>query len=192
MPDQMNDPALRLNAALDAMRVSPVIERDAATHIAARAVLANAPKVRARAWSVGVAAAIVVVAIGATALATSRQTAAPAAPAMSAALSESAVQPTVALPVSNIGARPIVFELDAPNARSVQVLGDFNQWSRRGNAMQRGTDGRWRTTALLTPGRYIYAYLVDGQRFRSDPTRDAVEDHDFGVTGSELVVGDPP
>jgi Glycogen recognition site of AMP-activated protein kinase len=192
MPDEMNDPELRLNAALDAMRMSPVIERDAATRIAARAVLANAPALRARAWSVGVAAAAVVVAISATALTISRQTAAPDVPVLSASLGESAAQPTVTVAVSNVSARPIVFELDAPNARSVQVLGDFNQWSRRGNAMQRGTDGRWRTTALLTPGRYIYAYLVDGQRFRSDPTRDAVEDHDFGVTGSELVVGDPP
>ena len=58
--------------------------------------------------------------------------------------------------------------------------------------MQRGTDGHWRMTTLLPPGRYVYAFLVDGQRFRRDPLRDAVEDRDFGVTGSELVVGEAP
>ena len=58
--------------------------------------------------------------------------------------------------------------------------------------MQRGADGRWRMTTLLPPGRYVYAFLVDGQRFRRDPLRDAVEDRDFGVNGSELVVGEAP
>jgi hypothetical protein len=38
----------------------------------------------------------------------------------------------------------------------------------------------------------VYAYLVDGRRFRRDPVRDAVEDRDFGVPGSELVVGEAP
>jgi 1,4-alpha-glucan branching enzyme len=96
------------------------------------------------------------------------------------------------LPVVATSARPIVFELDAAQARSVQVLGDFNGWSRESARMQRGADGRWRLTTLLPPGRYVYAYLVDGTRFVSDPARDAVEDRDFGVTGSELVVGEAP
>jgi 1,4-alpha-glucan branching enzyme len=85
-----------------------------------------------------------------------------------------------------------VFELDVAGARTVQVLGDFNGWSRESSRMQRSADGRWRLTTLLPPGRYVYAYLVDGARFVRDPARDAVEDRDFGVTGSELVVSEAP
>ena len=85
-----------------------------------------------------------------------------------------------------------MFELDAPGARTVQVIGDFNDWSRTGSSMLRGSDGRWRVTTLLPPGRYVYAFLIDGQRFQRDPQRDPIEDRDFGVTGSELVVGEAP
>jgi 1,4-alpha-glucan branching enzyme len=94
--------------------------------------------------------------------------------------------------VAVTGARPIIFELDAPTAGSVQVLGDFNGWSRDADRMQRNADGRWRLTTMLPPGRYVYAYLIDGRQFVRDPMREPVEDRDFGVTGSELVIGEAP
>jgi len=183
----------RLTAALDVMQRAPQIPGDAIARTAARAVLANAPARRATRWSLRAAALVGIVALGATAVNTSnRFTARPAPQVATTVSAPSAVMPSTITPVMATVARPIVFEFDAPAARSVQVLGDFNDWSRTSGSMQRGADGRWRITALVRPGRYIYAYLVDGERFLQDPVRDAVEDRDFGVTGSELVVGEAP
>jgi hypothetical protein len=194
MPDMHHDGTDdRLATALDAMRTgAPEIPRDAVALVAARAVLANAPAARATRWTLRAAAAALVLALGA--LLMPRTIAAPvdvASDAVETNLPSADATPAL-LPVVATSARPIVFELDAAQARSVQVLGDFNGWSRESARMQRGADGRWRLTTLLPPGRYVYAYLVDGTRFVSDPARDAVEDRDFGVTGSELVVGEAP
>ncbi len=191
MPDEMISLDTRVDAALRAMAEPPFIAPEIAARVAARAVLANAPGARATDRTMRIAALLAVVALGAAALSMSRVLERPSDVAEQPAELATAA-PTHATPVMATSARPIMFELDAPAAHSVQVLGDFNQWSRNAIAMERGADGRWRITTMLPPGRYIYAFLVDGQRFRRDPVRDAVEDRDFGVTGSELVVGEAP
>lgn len=183
----------RIDTALAAMREPAVIERQRIERIAAHAVLASAPASRAGAWTLRAAAAIAIVTFGVAALTSARQAATADRTELAvASVNDTQDAATSLTPVLATAARPIVFELDAPNARSVQVLGDFNQWSRDTNVMRRGNDGRWRTTTLLPPGRYVYAFLVDGTRFQRDPMRDAIEDRDFGVTGSELVVGEAP
>jgi len=183
----------RIDAALTAMRAPPTVERGVAARLAAQAVLANVPSRRANAWWMRAAAAVAVVTLGAIVIGTRplpRSGPVAAAPATLRSAPSVASTPLVA--VSGSAARPIMFELDAPGARSVQVIGDFNDWSRNASSMQRGSDGRWRVTTLLPPGRYVYAFLIDGQRFQRDPLRDPIEDRDFGVTGSELVVGEAP
>ena len=191
MSDDMPTLDTRVDRAIHAMREPTSIRSETSAQVAARAVLANAPSARARTWSLRAAAAITIVATGTAALTSARLIARPGEVASLTAI-ESSAQGATFTTVSATSARPIVFELDAPTARSVQVLGDFNQWSRRTTSMQRGADGRWRMTTLLPPGRYVYAFLVDGRTFRRDPQRDAIEDRDFGVTGSELVVGEAP
>ena len=194
--DTMLSSEQRLDAALSAMREPPAVDRQRIDRVAARAVLANAPATRATTWTLRAAAAISIVAFGAAALTSARQAATTDGELLTVSTdSQSFDAPTPLTPLTPVlatAARPIVFELDAPDARSVQVLGDFNQWSRDTNVMRRGNDGRWRMTTMLPPGRYIYAFLVDGARFQRDPMRDAIEDRDFGVTGSELVVGEAP
>ena len=196
MPDEMPTLDTRVAGALAAMRQPPAVPRDAATQFAARAVLANAPLARARSWSWRAAAAIAIVATGTTIFTSarllSRSDAGDAATVAVPSTDADAAFGALAVPVLSTAARPIVFELDAPSAHSVQVLGDFNRWSRGATSMQRGSDGHWRMTTMLPPGRYVYAFLVDGRTFRRDPLRDAIEDRDFGVTGSELVVGEAP
>lgn len=193
MPDIISNTDSRLDAALAAMRQDQPVDSDVVARVAARAVLANAPVIPAPTWWMRVAAAVTIVALGTLVLSTNRvRTEAIAAVIRADAAPTTAENRANLTPVLAASARAIVFELDAPGAHSVQVLGDFNQWSRDINMMQRGADGRWRVTTLLPPGRYVYAYLVDGARFQRDPLRDAVEDRDFGVTGSELVVGEAP
>jgi Glycogen recognition site of AMP-activated protein kinase len=193
MSNDLTTPDARLDAALAAMRQPAGTEPDAIARVAARAVLANAPAARATTWTMRAAAAIAFVALGGATVNALRDGALPATPAIAMAPAPVAESDLPAvLPVANTGARPIVFEFDAPQARSVQVLGDFNQWSRDASVMERGDDGRWRLATMLPPGRYVYAFLIDGQRFERDPQRDAIEDRDFGVPGSELLVGEAP
>jgi Glycogen recognition site of AMP-activated protein kinase len=195
MSDELLSLDTRVDAALSAMREPPADARDVSARIAARAVLANEPIARATTFTLRAAAVITVLALGSAAIATTRirSTGTLIASAPGAIVVEVPAPVRSALvPVIATRSRPIVFELDAPDASTVQVLGDFNQWSRDVSSMERGADGRWRMTTLLPPGRYVYAFLVDGQTFRRDPLRDAIEDRDFGVTGSELVVGEAP
>lgn len=182
----------RLATALDAMRQPPATSARAVALVAARAVLANAPAARITRWGYRAAAALLIVAAGVLS-STRRNTTSPVLPQTDLAERRAqSLAPVSVRPVRATGRRPIVFELEAANAQSVQVLGDFNGWSRDADRMLRGANGRWRLTTLLPPGRYVYAYLVDGRRFERDPARDAVEDRDFGVTGSELVVSEAP
>ena len=60
------------------------------------------------------------------------------------------------------------FAFSAPDAMSVQLVGDFTQWQERPISMQKAADGIWRTTVELPPGTHHYRFLVDGQ-WRDDP-----------------------
>jgi 1,4-alpha-glucan branching enzyme len=60
------------------------------------------------------------------------------------------------------------FSFTAPDATSVQLVGDFTQWQAYPIPLQRGSGGIWRTTIELEPGEHHYRFLVDGQ-WRDDP-----------------------
>lgn len=67
--------------------------------------------------------------------------------------------------------KKVTFKVFAPEARSVSLLGDFNKWDPGTHPMRNKGDGKWQRALLLTPGRYDYGFLVDGQN--RDPFRDA-------------------
>lgn len=69
------------------------------------------------------------------------------------------------------------------NAKSVAVAGDFNRWD--ASALTRLADGSWGRSIRLTPGRYEYAFLVDGKRWVSD--RFARSSHDAFDIESSVV-----
>jgi carboxylesterase len=56
--------------------------------------------------------------------------------------------------------RDVVFGLDLPEARSVELTGSFNSWGRHRLAPAGG--GHWEVVVPLRPGRYEYAFLADG------------------------------
>ncbi len=82
-----------------------------------------------------------------------------------------ATPPTVAQPVqAPITAEPrkslkikVAFVLLEPVARQVSLCGEFNSWSPEANPMKRKDDGTWEATLTLSPGRYQYKFIVDGQ-----------------------------
>ena len=58
----------------------------------------------------------------------------------------------------------VTFELHAPQAQSVELIGSFNDWA-RGTIRLSGPDasGHWVVTIPLPSGRYEYQFLVDGE-----------------------------
>jgi len=60
------------------------------------------------------------------------------------------------------------FQLDAPDAKSVFVAGEFNQWNATANPLTKDESGKWNTALKLKPGRYAYKFIVDDQ-WRPDP-----------------------
>jgi 1,4-alpha-glucan branching enzyme len=74
------------------------------------------------------------------------------------------------------------FEIDAPEATEVTIVGNFAQGYRLPIRMRREAAGKWHTALRLPPGWYEYHYVVDGRRVPaaeageagSDSTQEAV------------------
>ncbi|MBN1858557.1 glycogen-binding domain-containing protein [Candidatus Bipolaricaulota bacterium] len=64
-----------------------------------------------------------------------------------------------------------VFLVPAPNASEVVLVGSFNNWEATPLADE-DLDGIWRVELTLDPGRYEYAFVVDGQWWGQDPAAD--------------------
>jgi 1,4-alpha-glucan branching enzyme len=56
--------------------------------------------------------------------------------------------------------KPVNFYCYAPQAKSVELAGDFNHWTPV--AMRQRADGWWHLQAELPPGHHQYRFLVDG------------------------------
>jgi hypothetical protein len=84
--------------------------------------------------------------------------------------------------------QPVQFILADNSARSVSLIGDFNDWSADATSMEYdASHGAWTVTILLPPGRHQYQFLVDGTRHVTDPTAPAASG-DFGSPNSVITV----
>ncbi len=77
----------------------------------------------------------------------------------------------------------------SPDAKSVAIVGDFNSWSQEIPLRRQDNSGYWVNQILLTPGKYNYSLIIDGERRVADPTADYVVDDDFGTKNSVIRVG---
>lgn len=83
------------------------------------------------------------------------------------------------------GSVPVQFRYTDAGAREVALVASFNRWSPQ--PMSR-TGENWSVTVFLSPGRYGYAFLVDGKVWRRDPGGLVFEDNGFGDRNSILTV----
>jgi hypothetical protein len=82
---------------------------------------------------------------------------------------------------------PIVFSLKGAEARSVSVIGTFNQWNPRGYEMQWDNERKaWSLVVRLPEGRHEYSFLIDGNRVLPDPEALMKQDDGFGHQNSVL------
>lgn len=87
------------------------------------------------------------------------------------------------------GTREVRLRLSAPSSSYVSVVGDFNDWNPAGTPLRpTGNPGVWTIELRLKPGRYHYAFLLDGRRWIRDPAEPPNAESDFGTPTSVLTV----
>lgn len=81
-------------------------------------------------------------------------------------------KPRMTLPLRRYSAdqtrHHVDFFCDAPQAKGVRLVGDFNGWDLAATPLHRTTDGRWTVSLELHHGHHRYLFIVDGT-----PTLDA-------------------
>ena len=83
------------------------------------------------------------------------------------------------------------FELSAPKATRVALVGSFNEWNPVATPLVRDqATGRWMVSLRLAPGRHVYAFVVDGD-VTADPSAPRAADDDFGSVNSVVFVSAP-
>ena len=91
------------------------------------------------------------------------------------------VEPEEVKPVAPVP-RNILFLFPKPSAKSVFIIGDFNDWKR--GPMKKQPKG-WEVTIPLEPGAYKYMFVVDGKRVK-DPNNKNVDDGKSVITVKPL------
>ena len=71
-------------------------------------------------------------------------------------------------PSAKNNVRQVTFNLDAPGAQHVSVVGDFNGWNPKAHPMQRQMGHSWGTQVSLPHGHHRYYFVVDGE-IKLDP-----------------------
>jgi hypothetical protein len=73
------------------------------------------------------------------------------------------------------------FQIHAPGAQRVELVGDFNNWTPGAIRLQ-GPDasGHWTANVELPEGRYEYQFLVNGRMWVTDPNAAAYRPDGFG------------
>jgi hypothetical protein len=77
------------------------------------------------------------------------------------------------------------------NARSVAVVGSFNDWDPTKGVLSQSSDSVWSGNIMLAPGRYEYQLVVDG-KWIADPSAQQRSESEFGTANSVLMVSPVP
>jgi len=83
--------------------------------------------------------------------------------------------------------RALNFICNAPQAKSVSVVGDFNQWNPTSHMMKQMPDKTWLLNIELKHGHHRYAFLVDGV-LTLDPKAQGITRNDKGERVSLVPV----
>src|SRR6266850_786112 len=73
--------------------------------------------------------------------------------------------------------KPVGFLCWAPEAKSVRLAGDFNDWDPESNPMRRMPDGAWRLDLPLAHGHHHYLFLIDGKATLDPRAQGTARDH---------------
>jgi hypothetical protein len=71
--------------------------------------------------------------------------------------------------------------------QTVCLSGDFNDWSPNTHCLER-KGHIWKIKLFLSPGRYKYAFVLDGIHWTPDPNAFLLENDGFGMKNSVLII----
>jgi Glycogen recognition site of AMP-activated protein kinase len=80
----------------------------------------------------------------------------------------------------------VQFRLQTSDATEVRLAGSFTQWQPR-YQLHENAPGLWTVTLPLAPGVHDYAFIVNGQRWVTDPYAPAIQDG-FGGSNSRITL----
>ena len=83
--------------------------------------------------------------------------------------------------------RAVNFICPAPQAKSVSLVGDFNQWNPDAHPMKQMPDRAWMLNVEPKHGHHRYAFLVDGV-ITLDPRAQGITKNDKGERVSLVPV----
>lgn len=92
-------------------------------------------------------------------------------------------------------APPIIyvqFAFADPTAQTVAVAGDFNDWDAEATPLRDPDgDGVWTGLIALRPGMHKYMFVVDGEKWVTDPEAERYVDDGFGMRNAVIAVTPP-
>ena len=82
----------------------------------------------------------------------------------------------------------VKFQLEAPEASRVYVVGDWNGWNPAADSLEdEDGDGHWEAEIFLTPGNeYRYQFFIDDRKWVADPRAPLSVHDEFGGFNSIL------
>lgn len=80
----------------------------------------------------------------------------------------------------------VTFSYESAEAKEVFLMGDFNDWNPKTHPMKNEGKGVWKKTLMLSPEKYEYRFLVDGE-WRTD-RKQGMCPNCFGSTNNYIVV----
>ena len=82
-----------------------------------------------------------------------------------------------------------ITKVAAPDAKSVCIVGDFNNWNTHANPMKRLKDGNYSIELYLELGReYQFRYLIDEFKWENDRNADKYVRSDYGDCDNSVVI----
>lgn len=84
--------------------------------------------------------------------------------------------------------KAVSFRMNAPDATSVALVGDFNDWDPDARKMRRNKSGGWWVTIRLAPGVYQYKFVINGIEWHEDPENPKRELNSYGTMNSVCEV----
>lgn len=81
----------------------------------------------------------------------------------------------------------VKFMVQVQDAREVALVGDFNGWDENATKLKR-ENGKWIVELKLKPERYQYMFLVNGEKWMTDPGSKEYVNDGYGNKNSVLDI----
>jgi chromosome partitioning protein len=81
----------------------------------------------------------------------------------------------------------VLFQCLNPDAKTVEIAGDFNNWVPEAMAKPVGSSGIWQKIIPIPHGEFRYKFIVDGE-WQVDPGHPQVKENTYGTLDSYLKV----